>query len=170
VACTSVFVSVMTRMQNLVLLLALLSLVACEPASHSPEPPKKQPAQEQPHKPTAEAAADQVKPAPVESRAAPQSSTQTEPPAVQVEPKASAVEHEPAAEKPLDLSWHADLFDPLQALEPEPDPSTSLLPPLFGEKTETESRYQLNGKLLTNDSDDVLHSVDGAQLQLEFKP
>lgn len=159
----------MTRMQNLVLLLSLLLLVACEPTPDSPAPAKKQPAQEQSSKPSTEKTPEQVKPEPVESRPAPQSTPQAEPPVVQAEPKAAAVVREPAAKKPLDLSLHADLFDPLQTLEAEPDLSTPLLPPLFGEQVETESPYQLNGKLITNDHDDAWHAVDGAQLQLEFK-
>lgn len=78
----------------------------------------------------------------------------------------------PAPEKkvPLELSLHPDVFDPLQPLEPLNDLSTPLLPPLFVEKTEPESPFQLNGKLITNErGDDYWQSVEGAQLQFEFK-
>jgi len=76
----------------------------------------------------------------------------------------------PEKKVPLELSLHPDVFDPLQPLEPLNDLSTPLLPPLFVEKTEPESPFQLNGKLITNErGDDYWQSVEGAQLQFEFK-
>lgn len=71
---------------------------------------------------------------------------------------------------PLDLSLRLEVFDPLQPLEPLSDLSAPLLPPLFGEKVDTQDGFQLNGKLITNDNDDdYWQSVEGAQLQFEFK-
>ena len=76
----------------------------------------------------------------------------------------------PAA--PVDLSVPQELIDelrlgePIEAKNPEP-----LLPPLFIEKPKPQSRFQLNGRLLLNEQikDDYAKSVDGAELQLQFK-
>ena len=76
----------------------------------------------------------------------------------------------PAA--PIDLSVPQELIDELRLGEPfevkNPEP---LLPPLFLEKPKPQSKFQLNGRLLLNEQikDDYAKSVDGAELQLQFK-
>lgn len=75
----------------------------------------------------------------------------------------------PKPQAPLDLSLPAEVFEPLQPLEPLDESPATLLPPLFVEKTEP-SPFQLNGKLITNErSDDYWDSLEGAELQFEFK-
>jgi hypothetical protein len=71
----------------------------------------------------------------------------------------------------LDLSLPADLFEQLQSLvAPDELPSPALLPPLFQADQAAESPFQLNGKLITNErSDDYFDSLEGAELQFEFK-
>lgn len=171
--CDAAFVSAMTIIQRCALLLTLLSLAACEQPANPPTPAKAPAVQTQPD--TATSA--KTPPAPVSP------ATQAEPPAAPkpakspppAKPVAAPVKAKPAApapEKkvPLELSLHPDVFDPLQPLEPLNDLSTPLLPPLFVEKTEPESPFQLNGKLITNErGDDYWQSVEGAQLQFEFK-
>lgn len=73
---------------------------------------------------------------------------------------------------PVDLSLPQELLEDLQLGEPiPPDQPQDLLPPLFVEKPEPKRNLQLNGRLLLNDDvkDDYKKSVDGAELQLEFK-
>jgi hypothetical protein len=158
-------------MQNLALLLAVLALVACEPTSDSSAPPAPQAVQAQPSKRPPEKEQAQIAPAPLENRPALPRSTPPMPPAVDSDkPETAAVVRSPAVQKPLDLSLPSDLFDPLPAAEPEHDLTAPLLPPLFDSATADESPYQFNGQLITHDGDDdAWYSVDGAQLQLEFK-
>lgn len=71
---------------------------------------------------------------------------------------------------PLDLGLRTHVFDPLQPLVPLGDIQAPLLPPLFVEKTAPSSPFQLHGKLITSErGDDYFESVEGAQLQFEFK-
>ncbi len=106
-----------------------------------------------------------------EQSSPPASSTPAQPPAAPQAPAkapAPAVKNPPPA--PLDLSLHTHVFDPLQPLEPLLDLSTPFLPPLFEEKTEPSSPFQLHGKLITNErDDDYFESIEGAQLQFEFR-
>jgi hypothetical protein len=71
----------------------------------------------------------------------------------------------------LDLSLPPDLFEELQSLvAPDEPPSPALLPPLFRAEQAAESPFQLNGKLITNEQgDDYWDSLEGAELQFEFK-
>lgn len=94
--------------------------------------------------------------APVESRARPAAS----------DARAEA-KREPRASLDLDLprelleQWSSD--EPAAELEP-------LLPPLFGEKPETVSPFQISGRLINNSRvDDYWDSVEGAELQFEFR-
>ena len=163
----------MTIIQRCALLLALLSLAACEQPANPPALAKAPAVQTQVDTSTGgKTPLAPVNPAPLaEPPAAPKpakSPPSAKPVAAPVKAKAAA----PAPEKkvPLELSLHPDVFDPLQPLEPLNDLSTPLLPPLFVEKTEPESPFQLNGKLITNErGDDYWQSVEGAQLQFEFK-
>jgi len=69
---------------------------------------------------------------------------------------------------PLDLSLPEDLL--LAPLAGEELPLTPLLPPLFEAKAKPESPFQLHGKLISNERvDDYWESLEGAELQFEFK-
>ncbi len=73
---------------------------------------------------------------------------------------------------PLDLSVSQKMIDELHLGEPAPAEQTEpLLPPLFVEKTNPESSFHVNGRLLLNEQikDDYVRSVDGAELQLQYK-
>ncbi|SDA83958.1 hypothetical protein SAMN03159475_4911 [Pseudomonas sp. NFPP33] len=76
---------------------------------------------------------------------------------------------EPESKLALDLSVPQELFE--QALESETREDLSpLLPPLFGEKTEVQSPFQISGRLISNERvDDYWDSIEGAELQFEFK-
>lgn len=88
-------------------------------------------------------------------------------PVVKAKPKT-----EPLPPVKLDLrlpdEWvqHLEPGAPLDKL-PEQE---SLLPPLFVERPTEPGPYQLNGRLITNDrDDDYWDSVEGAELQIEFR-
>ncbi|MBU0806318.1 MAG: hypothetical protein KKD30_08435 [Gammaproteobacteria bacterium] len=158
----------MTSIRSLALLMTLLSLAACEQSANPPPQPKTPVVQVQPAKPPAEKQSSEKPPATVSRSTTAPEPTAVDRPQSSVQDKPSAPEPEPAAA--LDLSLHPNVFDPLQPLEPINDLSTPLLPPLFGEKVQPDSPFQLNGKLITNERDeDYWQSVEGAQLQFEFK-
>ncbi len=71
----------------------------------------------------------------------------------------------------LDLRLPKHLVDKLEPeIVEERKAEEPLLPPMFTEKAPTEGPFQLNGKLLTNEKeDDYWRSVEGAELQFEFK-
>jgi len=96
------------------------------------------------------------------------------------EPARAAAVNKPAAKDAvvvpplkaeLDLSLPPDLFEELQSLvAPDEPPSPALLPPLFRAEQAAESPFQLNGKLISNErGDDYWDSLEGAELQFEFK-
>lgn len=92
--------------------------------------------------------------------------------ALPVKPNTQAVPKPEVISTPLDLSLPPELLENLQLGEPIPDvQSASLLPPLFVEKTAPEQTLKFGGRLLLNDEvdDDYTKSVEGAELQLEFK-
>ncbi|SCW31213.1 hypothetical protein SAMN05216370_0345 [Pseudomonas peli] len=161
----------MLPIRSLALLLTLLSLVACEQSATPPAKPKVETSKAQSAQTVDTSKAAKAEPAPVVSKPAQPKAAEAKPVPVKPKPVAVASKPEPTEPKaPLDLSLHPDVFDPLQPLEPLNDLSTPLLPPLFVEKTEPESPFQLNGKLITNErGDDYWQSVEGAQLQFEFK-
>ena len=74
-------------------------------------------------------------------------------------------------EPKLDLSLPKHLVDELEPrVKQEQHVEQPLLPPMFVEKPPEQSPYQLNGKLITNQrEEDYLRSVEGAELQIEFK-
>ncbi|MFI8747688.1 hypothetical protein ACIGKL_21330 [Pseudomonas sp. NPDC077186] len=161
--------------KSLPLLLCLAWLSACErtaePVAQQPEPVPAPLAA-----PVEAPAAEVAKPEPVEL-APPTKAAEAKPVApatAQVAAKptpAAAPQREPEAElKPaLDLSVPQELFE--QALESETQEELSpLLPPLFGEKPEAVSPFQLSGRLISNERvDDYWESIEGAELQFEFK-
>jgi hypothetical protein len=86
------------------------------------------------------------------------------------EKPAASAKRAPLPEK-LDLRLPDELVQDLQAGEAvENSMEQPLLPPLFVEKPAEPGPYQLNGRLITNDRvDDYLDSVEGAELQIEFR-
>lgn len=164
----------MTPIQRFALLLTLLSLAACEQAANPPAPAQTPAVQAEPEPVPAKAAPAALSPAPP---AAPSvaPATRKQPSAAPAQLVAAPSKAKPATavaetRAALELSLHPDVFDPLQPLVPLNDLSTPLLPPLFVEKAEVQSPFQLNGKLITNErADDYWQSVEGAQLQFEFK-
>ncbi|MDH4554795.1 hypothetical protein E8F11_06325 [Pseudomonas sp. BN417] len=70
----------------------------------------------------------------------------------------------------LDLSLPKDMANELEAGDAKDDvPGQAVLPQLFAEKP-AEGPFGLNGKLITNEREtDAWHSVEGAELQFEFK-
>lgn len=87
------------------------------------------------------------------------------------EPPVDAATTAPLPKAKLDLSLPKDMVDQLQPSEATADlPDQPLLPKMFVEKPVPESPFQLNGKLITNErEDDYWRSVEGAELQFEFK-
>ncbi|QKE65708.1 hypothetical protein HNE05_10030 [Aquipseudomonas campi] len=90
------------------------------------------------------------------------------PPAVA---KARPVKPQPLPPAKLDLRLPAELVEQMELGEPLQElPEQPLLPPLFGEKPTEPGPFQLNGRLITNDqSEDYWDSVEGAELQFEFR-
>ncbi|MDH0335924.1 hypothetical protein [Metapseudomonas otitidis] len=86
-------------------------------------------------------------------------------------PKPSKAEQVKLREPKLDLSLPKHLVDELEPrVKQEQHVEQPLLPPMFVEKPSEQSPYQLNGKLITNQrEEDYLRSVEGAELQIEFK-
>ncbi|MGE8505403.1 MAG: hypothetical protein ACN6P1_24575 [Pseudomonas sp.] len=160
--------------KSISLLLCVGWLSACERA---PEPVAQQPAPEP-------AVVTAPEPAPVAEVAKPKP-VEPAPPAKVVESKPAAPAKAPVAAKPkpvappkpvepesklaLDLSVPQELFE--QALESETREELSpVLPPLFGEKPEVQSPFQISGRLISNERvDDYWDSIEGAELQFEFK-
>lgn len=179
--------------------LVLGLLAACDeppkPPAPIPEPPKTEAAAPseapaaQPNKPAPEVTSKLVpevlpvtkpspRPEPVttpEERAAPPDKAPTVArviprPAEKPAAKAKA-KREPLPPVKLDLRLPDELVQDLQPGETqENQPEQSLLPPLFVEKPAEPGPYQLNGRLITNDRvDDYWDSVEGAELQIEFR-
>ncbi len=160
--------------KSIFLLLCVGWLSACERA---PEPVAQQPEPE----PAAVAAPEPVpvveaaKPKPVEP-ATPAKMVESKPAApakapVAAKPKPVAPPKpvEPESKLALDLSVPQELFE--QALESETREELSpVLPPLFGEKPEVQSPFQISGRLISNERvDDYWDSIEGAEVQFEFK-
>lgn len=164
----------MLPIRSLALLLTMLSLVACEQSTNSPAKPKVETAKTQPVQAALDSTAAKAELAPVVSKPMQPKAAEVKPAVeIQAKPKPAVVARKPEpaqASAPLDLSLHIDVFDPLQPVAPLSDLSIPLLPPMFGDKDKTEGPFQLNGKLITNErGDDYWESVEGAQLQFEFK-
>lgn len=117
-------------------------------------------------KPTA-TKAEATKPKPKPKPATPKPKPKPTP----AKPKPSKVEQVKLREPKLDLSLPKHLVDELEPrVKQEQHVEQPLLPPMFVEKPSEQSPYQLNGKLITNQrEEDYLRSVEGAELQIEFK-
>lgn len=182
---------------NFIRVLALplvLGLVACDeppkPPVPVPEPPKTEtaPTKAQPAEPADPApvvtnklvpeklpvAVPKPQPEPAEAvvRAAPPDKA---PAAARVIPKAAekAANKQPKLEplpEKLDLRLPKELVETLEPAPQEQQAEQGLLPPLFVEKQDQPGPYQINGRLITNDREhDYLDSVEGAELQIEFR-
>ena len=160
--------------KSILLLLWLGWLSACE---REPEPVAQQPAPA-PAVVTATApVAEVAKPEPVEP-APPAKVVESKPvpaakPPVVAKPKPVVAPQpkpvEPESKLALDLSVPQELFE--QALESETSEELSpLLPPMFGEKPEVQSPFQISGRLINNERvDDYWDSIEGAEVQFEFR-
>ena len=112
-----------------------------------------------------------IEPAPVKPDPLPGQSRPA--PAVVPVPKKASPEVTPGQPSvALDLSVPPELIHELRMGESlDPQPPRPLLPPLFIEKPKPASPFQLSGKLMINEQidDDYAKSVEGAELQLQFK-
>lgn len=172
-----------TSMRSIHLLcagLALTLLAACDkdapsqpkappappPISSSPEPA---PSADEPATPVP--AVPETTPVPPPPVPTPKPVPSPSVPVKPKEPTVTAATTVPLPKAKLDLSLPKDLVDQLQPNEAIADlPDQPLLPQMFVEKPLPESPFQLNGKLLTNErEDDYWRSVEGAELQFEFK-
>lgn len=162
--------------KSILLLLCVGWLSACERA---PEPVAQQPAPEPAvvTAPGPASVAEVARPKPVEP-APPAKVVENKPvlpakPPVAAKPKPAAAPQpkpaEPESKLALDLSVPTELFE--QALENETREELSpVLPPLFGEKPEVQSPFQISGRLISNERvDDYWDSIEGAEVQFEFK-
>ncbi|MGG2396817.1 hypothetical protein ACJRW5_07685 [Pseudomonas sp. SH1-B] len=153
------------------LLLCLAGLSACE---RTPEPVAQQsaPAAAAVAEPAPAAVADTAEPQPMEP-APPAKVVASKPAAPAKAPIAAktppAKPAEPESRPALDLSVPHELFE--QALESETrEELAPVLPALFGEKPEVQSPFQISGRLISNERvDDYWDSIEGAELQFEFK-
>lgn len=166
------------RTPPLLLALALLALVACEQTDKPrPASPETRPAQpeatpvELAPSPVPVSAPALVKPPAAPPRPAQAAQAVTAPnkmPAPVAKPAPPAQVAPPSLTAPLDLSLPDDLL--LAPLQAEEVPLAPLLPPLFGARVKPESPFQLHGKLISNERvDDYWESLEGAELQFEFK-
>lgn len=117
-------------------------------------------------------ASTQVKPKPKPTATKPKPPTpKPKPKPTPAKPKPSKAEQVKLREPKLDLSLPKHLVDELEPrVKQEQHVEQPLLPPMFVEKPSEQSPYQLNGKLITNQrEEDYLRSVEGAELQIEFK-
>ncbi len=152
-----------------------------EPAAPAREAPVAKPASEPPRvaseapKPVAKA---ESKPE-AKSQAKPQAKPKAEakPVAKAAQPATSPAGNARKPEKTelpkaqLDLRLPRHLVEKLEPeIVEERKAEEPLLPPMFTEKAPEQGPFQLNGKLLTNEKeDDYWRSVEGAELQFEFK-
>ena len=89
--------------------------------------------------------------------------------------KTSEVIAAPLPKARLDLSLPPEMVKDLQPpSQAEAQPRRQLLPALFGEKPASESPFQLNGRLLSNEMqlqlrNDSRQDVEGAAIDFEFK-
>lgn len=154
------------RIGCLLLLLSLGLLGACE----------REPADAKTGAPApVESAAPVQRPAPVPAPPAVEPTTPARPTAVKAAqpaepgPQPSVRAAQPEPQVALDLSLPEELLEPLPAQVGGAE-LPPLLPPLFVDKSEQGNPFQLSGRLLSNERiDDYWESIEGAELQFEFK-
>lgn len=161
--------------------LALTLLVACDkeappkpgappappPVSSSPPPAQPAPA-DVPAPPVESVPAADPKPVPSPPTPAPKLVPPTPAP---IKPKETLTTVKaPLPKAKLDLSLPKDLVNQLEPGDAKDDvQGQAPLPQLFAERP-AENSFGLNGKLITNEREtDAWHSVEGAELQFEFK-
>lgn len=159
--------SPMKALHYLILALLIPVLGACKP---EPEPARVVPEKVPPAVVEPEPAAQNTAP---EVVVPPETTPKATPrPAVTRASPASAAEGpaDPPKTK-LDLSLPPELVEQLNAEDQGLETAmTPLLPPLFEPRRPVENPFQLSGRLLTNDDNkDYWDSVEGAELQFEFK-
>ncbi|MCY1268112.1 hypothetical protein D9M70_165590 [compost metagenome] len=169
-------------LRRLAILLCLpLLLSACGDEAQAPLPPPRPASTPALPEPGVPPAAAQASIAPVAAPAKPQAAT--EPPASKEKatkpaaPLAARTPRKPHAtpvpQPPVDLRLpHELMADLFPDKAPDSVPEKRLLPPMFIDRS-SESPFQLNGKLLHKDragqDDDYWETVDGAELQFEFR-
>ena len=174
---SALFKAIMTLMRYLPVVLLLPLLSACEPKVEPAkvEAEKAAPAAvEEVAKPVAASPAPAVQ-VPAAVPKAPPAKVATPAAATVARPKAATpavatAQQEPPKSK-LDLSLPPELVERLQAEDGGVETTLApLLPPLFEPKRPAVNPFQLSGRLLTNDGgEDYWNSVDGAEVQFEFK-
>lgn len=148
------------------------------PAAPATDTPAAKPAGEAPK--ASEAAKPAAKPEPkpeAKAEAKPKPKADAKPTAKVAQPATSPAGNARKPEKTelpkaqLDLRLPKHMVDKLEPeIVEERKAEEPLLPPLFTEKAPEQGPFQLNGKLLTNEKeDDYWRSVEGAELQFEFK-
>jgi hypothetical protein len=97
-------------------------------------------------------------------------------PVRQTAKKAVKAAPEPLPTTKLDLRLPADMVKDLKPATQDPAPTPKpLLPYLFGEKPPSDSPFQLNGRLLSNEmqlqlrNDARQQDIEGAAIEFEFK-
>lgn len=153
------------------LFLALLALSACDNQESTTTAPREPSKPAVPIMPTPPA---DIAPVPAPKPVSKQESKPARPTPKPAAVNKSAVKDSvvaPPLKADLDLSLPPDLFEELQSLvAPDELPSPTLLPPLFRAEEASQGPFQLNGKLITNErGDDYWDSLEGAELQFEFK-
>lgn len=177
----------MTRIRLIGLATALALLGACgdseppvpktPPGAPVPKPPVVEPAPAEPAALQPKAASkppeiEVVLPAPQPTIATPDKSVPAKQPDLVIKTAPIKAEEAEVPKARLDLSLPDELVEDLKPEEALDDAHKPLLPPLFAPKPETQSPYQLSGKLITNDRlsrEDYWDTVEGAQLQIEIK-
>lgn len=147
------------------LLLSLTLLAACERTPEAPSVAASAPVSAAPEAEVAPAVEQTSKPAAAAKPVAESAPAKTPPARTQAKPATPAAKPQAA----LDLTVPHELLESLSAsgLENELAP---LLPPLFGEKKEVVNPFQISGRLISNERvDDYWDSIEGAELQFEFK-
>lgn len=97
-------------------------------------------------------------------------------PVRQAAKKAAKAAPEPLPATKVDLRLPADMVKDLKPATQDPVPTPKpLLPYLFGEKPPSDSPFQLNGRLLSNEmqlqlrNDARQQDIEGAAIEFEFK-
>lgn len=168
--------------------LLLCGLVACDsdkppqpkaPASEPAEAVLPAPAEPAPPVPAAEpepAPEPAPEPVPEAQPAPPQKAPQVPSAPRSADSPRAAAPSRPVA--PLDLSLPSEVLERFKLpdevpVEAEALESPSLLPPLFVDKTKEPDSFELGGKLITSErpvaDEDSWHSVEGVELQLQFR-
>ncbi len=166
----------MISFRSVLVLVSLLVLGACD---NDPAPPIEP---VEPPKPRVSAPVVPVAPEPTVAPAAEPPAKQASEPAKPRPLPKPVVSTPPAQDKPaavvaktpvvaLDLSLPEELLEPTESIESFSELPSTLLPPLFDERGSPDSPFQLHGKLITSErgDQDYWESLDGAELQFEFK-